>query len=228
MNYIRHKNKILSALPQEMWDRWHENIEIVNLKKGTNLFKFDGKLSHVYFPINAIVALKSELRNGSSSDYATVGNEGIVGAIESVCSLIGIHHAFIQNEGLSFKLNASFVKIDFDKSSIFRQLILRYFQALMMNAAQLAICNRYHSVEQQVCRALLSTFDRSASNTFFLTQKMISETLGIRREAAGAVTIKLQHMGLIDYTRGVIQIINTTGIERLSCECYMVIKNEYK
>ena len=221
------KNHLLAALAGEEWHRWELLLEHVELPLGYVLYESSITLSHVYFPTTCIVSLLYMLENGESAEIAVVGNEGIVGVSlfmggGSTCS-----RAVVQSAGQGYRLNASSMQLEFDRGGPVLHLLLRYTRALITQMAQTAVCNRYHSLDQQLSRWLLLSLDRLQSNELVMTQELIANMLGVRREGVTESASKLQQEGLIRYSRGHITVIDRPGLEKRTCECYAVVKNEY-
>jgi CRP-like cAMP-binding protein len=220
-------NLLLAALPEAEWSRWLPHLESVDLKLGQVLYESGGKMLHAYFPIDSIISLLFVLENGASAEIAVVGNEGIVGVSLFMGGQTTPSRAVVQSAGLCIRLNAAKLIQEFNLSSPVMHLLLRYMQALMTQATQTAVCNRHHSLDQQLCRWLLLSMDRLPTNKLIMTQELIANMLGVRREGVTEAAGKLQKAGLISYARGKIEILDRAGIEERSCECYMVVKDEY-
>lgn len=221
------KNKLLAALPDTEWKNLLPYLEWVDLPLGKVLYESGITLSHVYFPTTAIVSLLYVMENGSSAEIAVVGNEGIVGISLFMGGESTTSRAVVQSAGEGFRLNSKFLKSEFNRSVPLMHLLLRYTQALITQMSQTAVCNRHHSIEQQLCRWLLLSLDRLPSNELVMTQELIANMLGVRREGVTEEAHKLQKAGLICYVRGRITIIDRAGLEKRSCECYSVVKREY-
>ena len=221
------KNKLLAALPDTEWKNLLPYLEWVDLPLGKVLYESGITLSHVYFPTTAIVSLLYVMENGSSAEIAVVGNEGIVGISLFMGGESTTSRAVVQSAGEGFRLNSKFLKSEFNRSVPLMHLLLRYTQALITQMSQTAVCNRHHSIEQQLCRWLLLSLDRLPSNELIMTQELIANMLGVRREGVTEEAHKLQKAGLICYVRGRITIIDRAGLEKRSCECYSVVKREY-
>jgi CRP-like cAMP-binding protein len=219
-------NQLLAALPPEEWRRWHPQLEAVTMPLGEVLYESGGVLEHVYFPTTAIVSLLYVLENGSSAEIAVVGNEGIVGISLFMGGESTPSRAVVQSAGSGFRLKAQVMKDEFLRPPVLH-LLLRYTQALITQMAQTAVCNRHHSLDQQLCRWLLLSLDRLRSDELVMTQELISNMLGVRREGVTESALKLQKAGLIRYARGHITVVDRPGIEKRSCECYAVVKKEY-
>jgi CRP-like cAMP-binding protein len=220
-------NHLLGALPQPESQRWFPLLEAVNLPLGAVLYESGGTLSHVYFPTTAIVSLLYVMENGASAEIAVVGNEGIVGISLFMGGESTPSRAVVQSAGTGLRLKASVMKEEFNRAGPVLHLMLRYTQALITQMAQTAVCNRHHSLDQQLCRWLLLSLDRLEGNELVMTQELIANMLGVRREGVTEGALKLQHAGLISYARGHIRVLDRPGLEKRSCECYAVVKKEY-
>ena len=220
-------NHLLSALPNTELKRWLPQLEAINLPLGHVLYE-SGKTEHyVYFPTSAIVSLLYVMKNGDSAEIAVVGNEGIVGISLFMGGNSTPSRAVVQSAGKGFRLKAPFIKEEFDRSGPVTHLLLRYTQALITQMSQTAVCNRHHSLDEQLCRWLLLSLDRLPGNHLVMTQELIANMLGVRREGVTAAALKVQKAGLISYARGRITVLDRKGLEERSCECYEVVKNEY-
>jgi CRP-like cAMP-binding protein len=220
-------NHLLAALPQDEWERWASQLELVDLKLGQVLYESGGKMQHVYFPISAIVSLLFVLENGASAEIAVVGNEGIVGVSLFMGGETTPSRAVVQSAGKCIRLSAQTLKSEFNKSLPVMHLLLRYTQALITQMTQTAVCNRHHSLDQQLCRWLLLSMDRLTENHLVMTQELIANMLGVRREGVTEAAGQLQKAGLISYARGKIEVKDRAGLEARTCECYAVVKKEY-
>jgi CRP-like cAMP-binding protein len=220
-------NHLLAALPQDEWERWASQLELVDLKLGQVLYESGGKMQHVYFPISAIVSLLFVLENGASAEIAVVGNEGIVGVSLFMGGETTPSRAVVQSAGKCIRLSAQTLKSEFNKSLPVMHLLLRYTQALITQMTQTAVCNRHHSLDQQLCRWLLLSMDRLTDNHLVMTQELIANMLGVRREGVTEAAGRLQKAGLISYARGKIEVKDRAGLEARTCECYAVVKKEY-
>ncbi len=221
------KNQLLAALPAAEWERWLPQLEWVELPLGQVLYESGTTLSHVYFPLTAIISLLYVMENGASAEIAVVGNEGIVGISLFMGGESTPSRAVVQSAGHGFRLNAQTMKEEFNRAGPVLHLLLRYTQALITQMAQTAVCNRHHTLDQQLCRWLLLSLDRLQGNDLVMTQELIANMLGVRREGVTEAALKLQKVGLIRYTRGHISVLDRAGLERRTCECYAVVKNEY-
>jgi CRP-like cAMP-binding protein len=220
-------NLLIAALPGEDLTRWMPQLELADLPLGTVLYESGNALSHVYFPTTAIVSLLYVTKNGSSAEIAVVGNEGVVGISLFMGGETTPNRAVIQSGGLSYRLKADVIKAEFSRSAPVMHLLLRYTQALITQMAQTAVCNRHHSVDQQLCRWLLMSLDRLQGSELTMTQELIAHMLGVRREGVTEAALSLQAAGLIRYSRGHITVVNRPALEARSCECYAVVKKEY-
>jgi CRP-like cAMP-binding protein len=221
------KNLLLAALPDSEWQRWLPQLESVVMPLGQVLYESGDTLSHVYFPTTAIVSLLYVMENGASAEIAVVGKEGIVGISLFMGGESTPSRAVVQSAGAGFRLKAQMVKTEFNRAGPVLHLLLRYTQALITQMAQTAVCNRHHSLDQQLCRWLLLSLDRLQDNELMMTQELIANMLGVRREGVTEGALKLQHAGLISYSRGRITVLDRPGLEKRTCECYAVVKKEY-
>jgi len=222
------KNRLLAALPWAEWQRWQPQLEAVELPLGQVLYESGSTLGHVYFPTTAIVSLLYVMQNGESAEIAVVGREGIVGVALFMGGESTPSRAVVQSAGHGFRLKAKAVKLEFETSPAVMHLLLRYTQALITQMAQTAVCNRHHSLDQQLCRWLLLSLDRVSDSELRMTQELIANMLGVRREGVTEAALKLQKAGLIQYSRGRILVLDRSGLEQRSCECYAVVKKEYE
>jgi CRP-like cAMP-binding protein len=220
-------NLLLAALPDEEWQRWLPQLELVVMPLGQVLYESGATLSHVYFPTTAIVSLLYVMENGASAEIAVVGNEGIVGISLFMGGESTSSRAVVQSAGNGLRLKAQMIKNEFNRAGPVLHLLLRYTQALITQMAQTAVCNRHHSLDQQLCRWLLLSLDRLQDNELVMTQELIANMLGVRREGVTEGALKLQQGGLIRYARGRISVLDRRGLEKRTCECYAVVKKEY-
>jgi CRP-like cAMP-binding protein len=221
------ENSLLAALPDPEWRRWEPLLEQVDMPLGQVLYESGATLTHVYFPTTSIVSLLYVMENGASAEIAVVGNEGLVGISLFMGGESTPSRAVVQSAGRGFRLKAQLMKDEFERAGAVLHLLLRYTQALITQMAQTAVCNRHHSLDQQLCRWLLLSLDRLESNQLVMTQELIANMLGVRREGVTAAALKLQEAGLISYARGHITVLDRTGLEKRTCECYAVVKREY-
>jgi len=222
------ENRLIAALPPAEAERWLPLLESVDMPLGSVLYESGGTLRHVYFPTTSIVSLLYVMENGASAEIAAVvGNEGIVGVSLFMGGESTPSRAVVQSAGHGFRLKADTMKTEFNRVGPVLHLFLRYTQALITQMAQTAVCNRHHSLDQQLCRWLLLSLDRLRGNELVMTQELIANMLGVRREGVTEGALKLQHAGLIRYARGHITVLDRKGLEKRSCECYAVVKKEY-
>ncbi len=220
------RNQLLAALPESEYQRWQPRLEAIDMPLGQVLYESGGKMAHVYFPTTSIVSLLYVMENGASAEIAVVGHEGLVGVSLFMGGESTPSRAVVQSAGKGFRLPAKFLKEDFNRAPVLH-LLLRYTQALITQMSQTAVCNRHHSLDQQLCRWLLLSLDRLQGNELLMTQELIANMLGVRREGVTEGALKLQKAGLITYTRGRIQVTDRPGLEQRTCECYAVVKKEY-
>jgi CRP-like cAMP-binding protein len=220
------QNHLLAALPPEDFERLVAQLELVPLPLGKMLYEPGGQLQHAYFPTSAIVSLHYVMESGASAETAGVGNEGVVGISLFMGGDTTSSSAVVQTAGHAYRLERRKLKQEFDRAGLFQRILLRYTQALMTHMAQTAVCNRHHSVEQQLCRWLLLTLDRLPSNELVMTQELVASMLGVRREGITEAAGKLQRAGFISYRRGHIAVLDRSGLESSTCECYAVVRKE--
>lgn len=221
------QNHLLDALPDEDYLRIAPMLELVNMPLGEVLYESGGNLKHVYFPTTSIVSLLYVLESGACAEIAIVGNEGILGISLFMGGETTPSRAVVQSEGFGYRLSSKQLKDEFNRGGNMMRLLLRYTQALITQMTQTAVCNRHHSVEQQLCRWLLLSLDRLPSNQLRMTQELIANMLGVRREGVTEAAGKLQRSGLIEYARGHITVLDRPGLEKRVCECYKVVKDEF-
>ncbi|MDP2248707.1 MAG: Crp/Fnr family transcriptional regulator [Nitrosomonadales bacterium] len=221
------QNQLLNALPPDSLENFHPYLELVEMKLGEVLYESGERLKHVYFPTTSIVSLLYVMEDGASAEIAVVGNEGILGISLFMGGESTPSRAVVQSAGYAYRLKSQLLKNEFNRNGPMMRLLLRYTQALITQMAQTAVCNRHHTIEQQLCRWLLLSLDRLASDELLMTQDLIANMLGVRREGVTEAAGKLQRSGLIEYTRGHIKVVNRPGLERRSCECYKVVKDEF-
>ncbi len=221
------ENQLLAALPQGDYERLQPQLKLVRLALGDSVYESGRELRNVLFPTTAIVSLLSVMRDGASAEIAIVGNEGVVGVSLFMGGETTPSRAVVQSAGAAFRLPAAALKEEFQRGGPMQHLLLRYTQALITQMSQTAVCNRHHSVDQQLCRWLLLSLDRLNSSELVMTQELIANMLGVRREGVTAAAGKLQDAGLIHYARGRITVLDRAGLEARSCECYGVVKTEY-
>jgi CRP-like cAMP-binding protein len=220
------KNHLLAALPNPEWERWLPQLEPIEMPLGQVLYESGSTLSYVYFPTTSIVSLLYLLENGASAEIAVVGNEGIVGVSLFMGGESTPSRAVVQSAGQGFRLSARIMKEEFNRAGPVLHLLLRYTQALITQMSQTAVCNRHHTLDQQLCRWLLLSLDRLQGNELVMTQELIANMLGVRREGVTEAAGSLQSAGLIRYVRGHITVLDRPGLEKRTCECYAVVKKE--
>jgi len=221
------RNQLLSALGTEEFNRLSVNLELVKMPLGQVLHEPGEQLKYVYFPISSIVSLLYVLESGASAEIAIVGKEGILGISLFMGGETTTSRAVVQSAGSGYRLKSKFLKAEFSLNQQLMRLLLRYTQTLITQMAQTAVCNRHHSLEQQLCRWLLLSLDRLESNELVMTQELIANMLGVRREGVTEAAGKLQRLGVIQYHRGHIIVLNRQALEDLCCECYQVVKDEF-
>jgi CRP-like cAMP-binding protein len=220
------QNHLLAALPKAEFDLLADHLELVHLPLGEMLYEPGGQLSHAYFPTTAIVSLHYVIESGASAESAGVGNEGVLGVSLFMGGDTTSSSAVVQTAGHAYRLASDRLRLEFNRAGLLQRVLLRYTQALMTQMAQTAVCNRHHTVEQQLCRWLLLTLDRSPSNDLVMTQELIANMLGVRREGVTEAAGNLQRAGHISYRRGHIAVLDRSGLESRACECYAVVKTE--
>ncbi|CAE6762038.1 Crp/Fnr family transcriptional regulator [Paraburkholderia nemoris] len=222
----RNGNNLLSVLNEVEWARVAPHLVPVDMPLGQVVYEAGDRLNHVYFPATSIVSLLYVLENGASAEIAIVGNEGIVGIALFMGGETTPNRAVVQSAGRAYRLDARVLKEEFHRAGALQRLLLRYTQTLITQIAQTAACNRYHSIDQQLCRWLLLSIDRLPSNELTMTQELIANMLGVRRAGVTEAAVKLQDAGLIRYSYGRIKVLDRTGLERRVCECYSVVRTE--
>ena len=220
------QNHLLAALPLDLRERLFPQLELMSLPLGRALYESGDILSHVYFPTDCIVSLLYVMENGASGEISVVGNEGVLGIALFMGGDSTPSRALVQSAGSAYRLPAQLFKNEFHRNNELQHLLLRYTQSLITQMAQTAVCNRHHSVDQQLCRWLLLSLDRLPGNKLTMTQELIANMLGVRREGVTEAAGKLQKRGVIEYRRGHITVVDRPALEKLSCECYAVVKRE--
>ncbi len=220
------QNRILAALPAADYARLQPHLEPVELPLGLIVFESGTKLRHLYFPASGIVSLLYAMENGASTEIAVIGNEGAVGIALFMGGESTPSRAVVQSAGHGYRLHAAALKTEFALGGLLQHLLLRYTQSLIAQMTQTAVCNRHHSVDQQLCRWLLLSLDRLPSNELAMTQELIANMLGVRREGVTEAAGRLQEAGLIRYSRGHITVLDRPNLEKRVCECYAVVKRE--
>ena len=221
------QNHVLAALPEEDYARLLPDLELIPMPLGWAVYESGGALGYLYFPTTCIVSLLYVMESGASAEIAITGNEGMVGISLFMGGETTPSRAVVQSAGQGYRLRAADIKEEFNRSGPVLHLLLRYTQALITQMAQTAVCNRHHSLDQQLCRWLLLSLDRLSGNELVMTQELIANMLGVRREGVTEAALKLQKMGLIRYARGHITVIDRDALEERVCECYRVVKTEY-
>ncbi|MEP7083920.1 MAG: Crp/Fnr family transcriptional regulator, partial [Betaproteobacteria bacterium] len=222
------RNQLLACLPAAQLEALLPHLERVEMSAGDVIYEYGGHSQHVYFPATSIVSLIYDMEDGASAEVAIVGNEGMVGVGVFMAGETMPGLAQVQCAGYGYRLSARVLKQEFDRSGPLQHALLCYVQALMVEIAQNAVCNRHHSIRQQLCRCLLLSLDRSVSNELALTHEMIGASLGVRRECVTVAAGKLRAEGMIDYKRGHITVLDREALEHESCECYQVVKNTFE
>ena len=220
------KNRLIGVLPADALGRLSPYLEFVDMPLGDVLYEPGDVLRHVYFPVDCIVSLLYVLADGSSAEIAIVGNEGLIGIALFMGGETTPNRAIVQSAGGAYRLLGQRIKDEFHRNDTLHDLLLRYTQALITQMAQTAVCNRHHSVDQQLCRWLLMSLDRLSSNQLNMTQELIANMLGVRREGVTEAAGKLQRLGVIHYQRGHITVLDRPRLQALCCECYAVVKKE--
>lgn len=220
-------NHLLAALPREEFERLRPDLETVTLGLGQVIYESGEQLEHIYFPTTAIVSLLYIMENGSTAEIAMAGNDGLVGIALYMGGQTTPSRAVVQSAGDAFMLRTKALQSTFGRGGVFQNILLRYTQALMTQISQTAVCNRLHSVEQQLCRWLLINYDLLQSNKLIMTHELIANMLGVRREGVSIAAGRLQKKGLIKYVRGTITMLDHKALEVAACECYQVVKDEY-
>lgn len=221
------QNNILAGLPKEVYQRLAPDLELISLAFGSVLYEAETRLRYIYFPTDCIITLQCGMEDGASAEIAVVGNEGLVG----VNLFLGVQttssRAVVQSAGHAYRLGADALRREFEFNGPLQHALLRYTQALITMTTQAAVCNRHHSLDQQLCRWLLLHLDRLHSNELLMTQELIANTLGVRREGVTEAAGRLQAAGIINYSRGHISVINRHQLETKACECYAVVRKEF-
>jgi CRP-like cAMP-binding protein len=221
------QNHLLAALPEEVYKRLQPHLEFIKMPLGWVLYESGAHLGYLYFPTTSIVSLLYVMETGASAEIAMTGNEGLVGVALFMGGESTPSRAVVQSAGEGYRLKSNILKREFALFGQFAHLALRYTQALITQMAQTAVCNRHHSVDQQLCRWLLLSLDRLPTNELNMTQELIANMLGVRREGVTEAAGKLQAAGLIRYHRGRISVLDRAGLEARCCECYQVVKREF-
>jgi CRP-like cAMP-binding protein len=224
---LKDQNLLFHSIPKDAWERLVPHLEPITLPIGKVLYEPGVTMSHVYFPTTAIVSLLYALENGSSAEIAIAGCEGCVGVSIFMGGESTSSRAVVQSAGEGYRIKSNILMDEFNRNGPVMHLLLRYTQALITQMSQTAVCNRHHTLDQQFCRWLLLSLDRLPSNQLDMTQELIANMLGVRREGVTEAALKVQKAGLISYSRGHITILDRSGLEKRTCECYQVVKSEY-
>jgi CRP-like cAMP-binding protein len=224
---ILETNALLAVLPAAERERLRPHLEPIAMTLGDVVYESGSRQDYVYFPTTAIVSLLYVMEDGASAEIAIVGNEGVIGIALFMGGDTTPSRAVVQSAGQSYRLDAQILKMEFHRAGPVQRLLLRYTQALITQMAQTAVCNRHHSIDQQLCRWLLLSIDRLSSNELRMTQELIANMLGVRRAGVSEAALKLQDAGLIRYSHGHIEVLDRPGLEKRTCECYGVVKREF-
>lgn len=222
-----HQNHILAALPAADYDRLASHLELASMPLGMAVYEAGKTMQHVYFPTSSIVSVLHDTKDGASAETAVIGNEGIVGVTLCMGGGAMSGRAVVKSAGYGFRIKAALLKEEFDRGGAMQNYLLRFTQALLTQMSQMAVCNRHHNVAQQLCRWLLLSLDRLPSNELSMTQELIANMLGVRRESVAEAAGRLQEEKLIHYSRGHITILHRRGLEARVCECYADVRHEY-
>jgi CRP-like cAMP-binding protein len=220
------QNHLLAALSPDALNRLHPHLDIVALAVGQVLYEAGNDQRHVYFPIDCIISLLQDIENGATAEISMVGKEGAVGITSVMGSDYSPWRAVVQNAGFAYRIAGYRMKVEFSRHGELMQLMLRYTQSRIVQMSQTAACNRHHSIDQQVCRWLLQALDRLSGATILITQELLANALGVRREGVTVAAGKLQQLGIIEYSRGKITVLNRAKLGSYSCECYAAVKKE--
>ena len=223
----RVENRLLGSLPPDEYERLRPSLREVSLSLGEVVYEFGGQLDYVFFPTTSIVSLLYTMENGSSAEMGLTGNDGVVGIALFMGGGTMPNRAVVQSAGGALRMKAKVLQDEFALGGRFQQLLLRYTQALITQISQTAVCNRLHSVEQQLCRWLLLSHDRLKADELIMTQELIADMLGVRREGVTVAAGRLQDAGAISYVRGHIHILDRKKLEETVCECYRVVRDEF-
>ena len=221
------KNHLLAALPKEEFVRLEPNLELISLPLGKVIYESGDKMTHAYFPTTAIISMLYIMENGGTAEIGIAGNNGLIGTPLFMGGESTSSRAVVQSTGDAIRIKAKALQIEFERGGLFQKLLLRYTQTLMTQISQTAVCNRLHNVDEQLCRWLLINHDQLETNKLVMTQELIANMLGVRREGVTIAAGKLQEKGLIKYARGTIKMLDRKGLEDAACECYQVVMDEY-
>ncbi|MBC7788231.1 MAG: Crp/Fnr family transcriptional regulator [Methylophilaceae bacterium] len=220
------KNRFLRLLKAETLSKLEKNLSVCKLARDDDMFQHVIQIDYIYFPITSIIAVINHLDDGTAPEVATIGNDGIVGIEALIGTKSQTRKYIVQSAGTAYKIPADLIRKIFDEDAEFRDKLLRYINTLFAQAAQLAVCNRFHNIDQQLCRFLLTSIDRWDSHRISLTHQRVATLLGVRRPSVSEASAKLARAGHIHYHRGCVTILNKTGLQQQACECYLVIKKE--
>lgn len=220
------QNHLLAAMSENEWQQWEPDMESVDFSLNQVLYESGKTPAYMYFPTTAIVSLLYMTQNGSSSEVAVVGNDGVVGISLLLSGSDSPNQALVQSAGKGYRMRAQAAKNAINRDGTMLNVLLRYSQAMITQMTQTAVCNRHHSIDQQLCRRLLLSLDRLSTNQIMMTQEMLANMLGVRRESVTDAAVKLQDAGVISYKRGLITVLDRQALENRSCECYAIAKNE--
>jgi CRP-like cAMP-binding protein len=221
------QNKLLAALPGVDRKRMERHLSLVQARAGKTLYESRTPFRYAYFPTTSIISIVHEAPDGASTEIGTVGNEGLIGVTAFLGGGPTVNRVVVQTEGQLYRVPSEILREEFNRGGVVQHLLLRYTQALLRQIAQMAVCNRRHSIDQQLCRWILQSLDRLSSEELTMTHEMLANMLGVRREGVSQAAHKLQRAGLITYRRGRITVIDRGGLEACSCECYGVVRREY-
>jgi CRP-like cAMP-binding protein len=222
------ENRLLAGLPTDEYQRLHPSLQPVSFSLGEVVYEFGGHLDYVFFPTTSIVSLLYTMENGTSAEMGLTGNDGVVGIALFMGGGTMPNRAVVQSAGSALRMRANVLQDEFARGGKFQQLLLRYTQALITQISQTAVCNRLHSVEEQLCRWLLLSHDRVKADELIMTQELIADMLGVRREGVTVAAGRLQDAGAISYVRGHIKILDRQKLEETVCECYRVVRDEFE
>lgn len=220
------KNRLMRLLNAETLSKLEKNLSICRLARDDDMFQHVIQIDYIYFPITSIIAVINHLDDGPAPEVATIGNDGIVGIDALIGAKSQTRKYIVQSAGTAYRIQADLIRKIFDEDADFRDKLLKYINTLFAQAAQIAVCNRFHTIDQQLCRFLLSSIDRWDSHRISLTHQRVANLLGVRRPSVSEASAKLAHAGYIHYQRGCVTILNKTGLEQQACECYKVMKKE--
>jgi CRP-like cAMP-binding protein len=221
------RNRLLEALPARDTRRLRPHLEPVALSLGQPVFEPSGEQHHIYFPTSGIISLLHTMHNGSTGEIAVIGNEGVVGIALFMGGETSPSRAVVQTTANAYRMSAAHLQAEFKRGGELQRLLLRFTQALIAQMSQTAVCNRHHTIQQQLCRWLLMSLDRLPTPEVLMTQELIANMLGVRREGVTDAAQALQDRKLIRYVRGRIEVLDRPGVEKLACECYQTVKTEY-